>query len=69
MSKKMTKCKWCGRTVQIMPKGGLGNHVDAGGKKCVAVGIKVAASTLTPPKRLKGVVQRNAHRTARRFPE
>mgnify|MGYP007122142172 CR=1 FL=1 len=60
-SKKTTKCKWCGRKdVGVNKKGRLSDHVDAGGRKCVAAGVVVAPSALTPPRRPGGVVQRNA---------
>ena len=56
----MPKCPWCSReSVSITKKGGLVNHPDAGGKKCIGVGMVVAKDTRTPPKKIKPTFNRN----------
>jgi hypothetical protein len=57
------KCRWCGREdVEVTAKGGLGNHATPGGLRCFAVGLQVSEDTRTPPKRIKGTLQRNSRR-------
>jgi hypothetical protein len=56
-------CQWCSRDdVPTTKKGGLANHVDAGGKKCIAVGMAVAKDTRTPPKKIYPTFSRNRRR-------
>lgn len=61
------KCRWCGREdVEVTLKGGLAPHVDASGRCCVAIGIRVDDDRRTRPRDIKGPVQRNQRRKRKR---
>lgn len=66
MAAKKTHCPWCSRDgVLLTSKGGLGNHCDASGKKCVGVGMQVSASSLTPPKKIYPTYSRKTGKVVR----